>query len=136
MPGKLICVFGAGGNRDVSKRPAMGAVASAADLCIVTSDNPSDEEPNKIMCEVAAGFCKHTHFEFEVDREHAILRAFRCAEPGDVVLLAGKGHEGTQEIAGRKLAFDDRDVARRLLRFYGGNSAADLQPVFSLPRSA
>ena len=136
VPGKLICVFGAGGNRDVSKRPAMGAVASAADLCIVTSDNPRDEEPNKIMCEVAAGFCKHTHFEFEVDREHAILRAFRCAEPGDVVLLAGKGHEGTQEIAGRKLAFDDRDVARRLLRFYGGNSAADLQPVFSLPRSA
>jgi len=89
-----------------------------------------------ILNNIAAGFPRQTKFELEVDRQQAILRAFRMAEPGDVVLLAGKGHENTQEIAGRKLSFDDRDVARRLLRLSGASNVAELQPVFSMHRSA
>ena len=136
VPGKLICVFGAGGNRDISKRPEMGKAASLADVCIVTSDNPRDEDPVEILRNIAEGFIRPARFELEVDRQQAILRAFRMAEPGDVVLLAGKGHEGTQEIAGHRHCFDDRDVARRLLRVSGAGNVAELQPVFSMPRSA
>jgi UDP-N-acetylmuramoyl-L-alanyl-D-glutamate--2,6-diaminopimelate ligase len=111
--GRLICVFGAGGDRDRMKRPLMGrVVAELADLAIVTSDNPRSEDPAAIAAEVAAGL----DLEVELDRRRAIERALGAARDGDVVVIAGKGHEHGQEIAGRKLPFDDREVARDALR--------------------
>ncbi|MEZ6121768.1 MAG: UDP-N-acetylmuramoyl-L-alanyl-D-glutamate--2,6-diaminopimelate ligase [Planctomycetaceae bacterium] len=137
VPGRLLCVFGAGGDRDVSKRPLMGQAASEADYCIVTSDNPRSEDPLQIARQIVAGFPAGTEFEVEPDRRSAILRAFELAEPGDVVLLAGKGHEGLQEIGTQQLAFDDRLVARELLRFLEINQhTLPLRPAFHLQRSA
>jgi UDP-N-acetylmuramoyl-L-alanyl-D-glutamate--2,6-diaminopimelate ligase len=114
--GRVICVFGAGGDRDRSKRPLMGEIASRlADLAIVTSDNPRSEDPDAILDEVAAGM--HGSFEREVDRRRAIARAVGEAAAGDVVVIAGKGHEQGQEFAGgRKEPFDDREVAAEALR--------------------
>jgi UDP-N-acetylmuramoyl-L-alanyl-D-glutamate--2,6-diaminopimelate ligase len=114
--GRLICVFGAGGDRDRAKRPLMGqVVAELADVALVTSDNPRSEDPAAIAAEVVDGL----DLEVEVDRRRAIERALESARPGDVVLIAGKGHEQGQEIAGRKLPFDDREVAREALRRLG-----------------
>jgi UDP-N-acetylmuramoyl-L-alanyl-D-glutamate--2,6-diaminopimelate ligase len=114
--GRLICVFGAGGDRDRAKRPLMGqVVAELADVALVTSDNPRSEDPAAIAAEVVDGL----DFEVEVDRRRAIERALESARPGDIVLIAGKGHEQGQEIAGRKLPFDDREVAREALRRLG-----------------
>lgn len=135
-PGRVICVFGAGGDRDASKRAEMGLAASAADYSIVTSDNPRSEKPSVIVGQVAAGIPHHCQHSTVVDREQAIWQALEMAEPGDVVLLAGKGHESTQEINGRKYPFDDRIVARKLLRDLSTGSASELHPVFALPRSA
>jgi UDP-N-acetylmuramoyl-L-alanyl-D-glutamate--2,6-diaminopimelate ligase len=113
--GRVICVFGCGGDRDRSKRPLMGEVASrGADLVVVTSDNPRSEEPHAIAAEIVAGAA--TDVEVELDRARAIARALEIALPGDVVLVAGKGHEQGQEIAGRVLSFDDREVAREALQ--------------------
>jgi len=114
--GRLICVFGAGGDRDRAKRPLMGqVVAELADLSLVTSDNPRSEDPAAIAAEVVDGL----DLEVELDRRRAIERALELARPGDVVVIAGKGHEQGQEIGGRKLPFDDREVAREALRRLG-----------------
>jgi UDP-N-acetylmuramoyl-L-alanyl-D-glutamate--2,6-diaminopimelate ligase len=111
--GNVICVFGCGGDRDRGKRPLMGAVARRlADRPIVTTDNPRSEDPAAIAAEITAGI----EMEVELDRRRAIERALESARDGDVVLIAGKGHEQGQEIAGRKLPFDDREVARDALR--------------------
>lgn len=137
VPGRLICVFGAGGNRDQSKRPMMGEAASIADYCVITSDNPRNEEPETIAQQITAGFVAGAEYEIQLNRREAIAQAFCVAEPGDVVLLAGKGHESIQEIGNRRSKFDDRDVARLLLKEMAACQTADqLQPRFSLPKSA
>jgi UDP-N-acetylmuramoyl-L-alanyl-D-glutamate--2,6-diaminopimelate ligase len=111
--GRVICVVGAGGDRDREKRPLMGRVAALlADEVIVTSDNPRSEDPAAIAEEVAAGL----PVAIELDRRVAITRAVELARPGDVVLIAGKGHERGQEFTDRTIAFDDREVAREALR--------------------
>jgi UDP-N-acetylmuramoyl-L-alanyl-D-glutamate--2,6-diaminopimelate ligase len=115
---ELICVFGAGGDRDRDKRPKMGAAAAqGADLVIVTSDNPRSEDPEAIVAEILAGVEGGDEVEVEPDRRAAIALAFERATERDTVVIAGKGHEQGQEFeAGRKLPFDDREVAREELR--------------------
>jgi UDP-N-acetylmuramoyl-L-alanyl-D-glutamate--2,6-diaminopimelate ligase len=111
--GRVICVFGAGGDRDREKRPVMGRVAAElADDVIVTSDNPRSENPAAIAAEIVDGL----HVEIELDRRSAIEQAIERARVGDVVLIAGKGHERGQEFADRIVPFDDREVARETLR--------------------
>jgi UDP-N-acetylmuramoyl-L-alanyl-D-glutamate--2,6-diaminopimelate ligase len=120
--GRLICVFGCGGDRDREKRPLMGRVATElADLAIVTSDNPRSEDPGRIIAEVVAGATGEV--VVEPDRRAAIELAVEAAEPGDVVLVAGKGHEQGQEIGEVVLPFDDREVAREALRKLAGARA-------------
>ncbi len=112
----LVVVFGAGGDRDRAKRPAMGEVASRlADLVVLTSDNPRGEDPQAIIDEIQAGADDAAHVLVEPDRARAIGTALAAAAPGDVVVIAGKGHETVQEVAGRAIAFDDAGVARRAL---------------------
>lgn len=114
---RLICVFGCGGERDRGKRPLMGAVASRlADRVIVTSDNPRGEDARAIIDEIIAGMGANYHVID--DRAAAIDAALRRAQPDDVVLIAGKGHEDYQEILGVKWPFADADVARRILEGY------------------
>jgi UDP-N-acetylmuramoyl-L-alanyl-D-glutamate--2,6-diaminopimelate ligase len=108
--GRVIAVVGAGGDRDQDKRPAMGAAAATADLAIITTDNPRSEDPAVIVQQVAAGAGPDARTE--VDRRAAIRLALDEAGPDDVVLVLGKGHEQTQEIAGEFVPFDDRAVAR------------------------
>jgi UDP-N-acetylmuramoyl-L-alanyl-D-glutamate--2,6-diaminopimelate ligase len=111
--GRVVCVVGAGGDRDREKRPLMGRVAAElADVAIVTSDNPRSEDPAAIAAEVAQGL----DVEIELDRRTAIERAIGSAAAGDVVVIAGKGHEQGQEFADRTIPFDDREVARAVLR--------------------
>jgi UDP-N-acetylmuramoyl-L-alanyl-D-glutamate--2,6-diaminopimelate ligase len=113
--GRLICVFGCGGDRDRGKRPLMGEIASRlADLAIVTSDNPRSEDPNAIIEEILSGVVRSV--EVEADRAAAIGLALAEAREGDVVVIAGKGHEQGQEFADRTIPFDDRDVSREALR--------------------
>jgi UDP-N-acetylmuramoyl-L-alanyl-D-glutamate--2,6-diaminopimelate ligase len=113
--GRVIVVFGAGGDRDRGKRPLMGRVAvDRADLAIVTSDNPRSEEPLAIIQDVLQG--TGLDVEIDPDRRSAIARAVSLAEAGDVVVIAGKGHEQGQELAGVVTPFDDREVAREALR--------------------
>jgi UDP-N-acetylmuramoyl-L-alanyl-D-glutamate--2,6-diaminopimelate ligase len=116
--GRVIAVFGAGGDRDRGKRPLMGrAGAEGSDLAIVTSDNPRSELPQAIVEEVLTGAGGGEGIEAEVDRRAAIALALARAEPGDTVVIAGKGHEQGQEFEdGRKVPFDDREVAREELR--------------------
>jgi UDP-N-acetylmuramoyl-L-alanyl-D-glutamate--2,6-diaminopimelate ligase len=115
---RLICVFGCGGDRDRGKRPLMGRIASElADVAIVTSDNPRSEEPDAIIGEIVAGASGEV--EVEPDRREAIARAIGAASEGDVVVIAGKGHEQGQQFADRTVPFDDRDVAREALRRLG-----------------
>jgi UDP-N-acetylmuramoyl-L-alanyl-D-glutamate--2,6-diaminopimelate ligase len=116
--GRLLCVFGCGGDRDRGKRPLMGEIAARlADLAIVTSDNPRSEDPEAIVAEIVAGIADGAATEAIVDRRDAIERAVALAGAGDVVVIAGKGHEQGQELeAGRKIAFDDVSVAREALR--------------------
>lgn len=115
--GRLIAVFGAGGDRDRGKRPLMGEIgARLADVALVTSDNPRSEDPEAIIADVVAGASGRS-VETEIDRRAAIARAIEVARPGDVVVIAGKGHEQGQEFAGgRKEPFDDVTVAREALR--------------------
>jgi UDP-N-acetylmuramoyl-L-alanyl-D-glutamate--2,6-diaminopimelate ligase len=119
--GRVIAVFGAGGDRDRDKRPKMGrAGAELSDLAVVTSDNPRSEDPDAIVAEVLAGVENGAAVEVEPDRRAAIALAFGRAQPGDTVVIAGKGHEQGQEFEnGRKVPFDDRDVAREELRRLG-----------------
>lgn len=110
--GRVILVFGCGGDRDRTKRPAMGAVAGRlADHTILTSDNPRSEDPAQIIAEIRAGFGDTGDLEICLDRSEAIGRAVRIAEEGDIVLIAGKGHETFQEFANTTVPFDDRRVA-------------------------
>ena len=124
--GRVLSVFGAGGDRDRGKRPQMGrAGAELSDLAIVTSDNPRSEEPGTIVAEVLAGAGGGERVEAEVDRRAAIALALSRARPGDTVVIAGKGHEQGQEFAdGRKVPFDDREVAREELRKLAGAEPA------------
>jgi UDP-N-acetylmuramoyl-L-alanyl-D-glutamate--2,6-diaminopimelate ligase len=114
--GRVIAVFGAGGDRDRGKRPLMGEIgARLADIALVTSDNPRSEDPEAIIAEILAGAGREV--EHDVDRRRSIHRAVELARPGDVVVIAGKGHEQGQEFAnGRKEPFDDVAVAREALR--------------------
>ncbi|MDE3026443.1 MAG: UDP-N-acetylmuramoyl-L-alanyl-D-glutamate--2,6-diaminopimelate ligase, partial [Acidobacteriota bacterium] len=119
--GRVICVVGAGGDRDRGKRPVMGRLASElADVAIVTSDNPRSEDPDAIIEEIVAGATGAV--EVEPDRAAAIARAVSLALPGDVVLVAGKGAEQGQEFADRTIPFDDREAAREALRRQGAPS--------------
>ena len=120
-PRRVITVFGCGGERDRTKRPLMGEAAAAlSDLAIVTSDNPRSEDPQAIIEDVLAGVRKTGRpFQVEADRAQAIEAALRAAGPGDLVLIAGKGHETDQIIGGQRRHFDDREVARRALRELG-----------------
>jgi UDP-N-acetylmuramoyl-L-alanyl-D-glutamate--2,6-diaminopimelate ligase len=114
--GRVICVFGAGGNRDTSKRPLMAkAVESLADLAIVTTDNPRFEDPQAIATEIFSGFEQASQARWMADRAAAIEYALWLAEPDDTVLIAGRGHEPFQIVGERRLPLDDRDVARRYL---------------------
>jgi UDP-N-acetylmuramoyl-L-alanyl-D-glutamate--2,6-diaminopimelate ligase len=114
---RVICVFGCGGDRDRGKRPLMGRIATElADVAIVTSDNPRSEEPDAIIAEILAGA---GDAEVEPDRRKAIARAVEAADEGDVVVIAGKGHEQGQQFADRTIPFDDREVAREALRRLG-----------------
>jgi UDP-N-acetylmuramoyl-L-alanyl-D-glutamate--2,6-diaminopimelate ligase len=116
--GRVISVFGAGGDRDRDKRPKMGqAGASLSDLAVITSDNPRSEDPEAIIAEVVGGIENGANFEVEPDRRAAIALALGQARAGDTVVIAGKGHEQGQEFeGGRKVPFDDREVAREELR--------------------
>jgi UDP-N-acetylmuramyl-tripeptide synthetase len=117
-PRRLITVFGCGGDRDRTKRPLMGTVASRlSDLVIVTSDNPRSEPPEAILEDIGRGIPKSREAgtEMRVDRREAIARALEVAGPGDVVAIAGKGHESSQVLRDRTVPFDDRQVARDLL---------------------
>ena len=114
--GQVIVVFGCGGDRDRAKRSSMGRAASdGADLVIVTSDNPRSEDPQQIIDEIVSGIPSQAAVIVEPDRRAAIGRAIDVAAPGDVVVIAGKGHETTQEIGDEVLPFDDRVVARAAL---------------------
>ncbi|TAL93033.1 MAG: UDP-N-acetylmuramoyl-L-alanyl-D-glutamate--2,6-diaminopimelate ligase [Paraburkholderia sp.] len=114
--GELVCMFGCGGDRDATKRPLMGAIAeSLADVLVVTSDNPRSEDPASIIDQIVAGMKDATKARRIDDRASAILHAIRHAAREDVIVLAGKGHEATQEIMGRKRAFSDQDHARLAL---------------------
>jgi UDP-N-acetylmuramoyl-L-alanyl-D-glutamate--2,6-diaminopimelate ligase len=114
-PRKLIVVFGCGGDRDKQKRPLMGRVADEnADYSIITSDNPRKEDPDAIIAEAAKGF-RSDRYEKITDRAEAIARAIELAQPRDIILIAGKGHEPYQEFADHTIPFDDIQVARRAL---------------------
>jgi len=113
-PGRLIVVFGAGGDRDPGKRAPMGdAAVRLADVAIATSDNPRTENPEKILDDVEAGMRAKPHLR-EVDRRKAIALALELARPGDTVLLAGKGHETYQVIGTERQPFDESRVVREL----------------------
>jgi UDP-N-acetylmuramoyl-L-alanyl-D-glutamate--2,6-diaminopimelate ligase len=120
--GRVIVVFGCGGDRDREKRPLMGEIAARlAERCVITSDNPRSEEPEAIIAEILAGIQDaeqvRAEVEVEPDRRAAIALALGVADAGDTVLIAGKGHEQGQEFeGGRKIPFDDRAVARQQLR--------------------
>src|SRR3984893_15728806 len=114
-PRRLIVVFGCGGNRDREKRALMGQVVDQnADYAIVTSDNPRKEDPDKIIADIEKGF-RGSHFEKIADRTGAVARAVEIAQPRDIVLIAGKGHENYQEFADHTVPFEDIQVARRAI---------------------
>ncbi|MBU1894343.1 MAG: UDP-N-acetylmuramoyl-L-alanyl-D-glutamate--2,6-diaminopimelate ligase, partial [Candidatus Omnitrophica bacterium] len=110
---QLICVFGCGGNRDKSKRPLMGQIASKfCDKVILTNDNPRMEEPDEILKDIEKGMVKGSEYSIISQREDAIGVAINLAEPGDIVVIAGKGHENYQIIGSRVIPFDDREVVK------------------------
>ncbi len=121
--GRLIVLFGAGGDRDRQKRPVMGRIAAqGADLPIVTSDNPRTEKPGRIMDEIEEGMEGVAHLRI-VDRREAIHRALSLAKPGDTVLLAGKGHETYQVLGTEKVPFDEREIVLAEMRSIGAGAA-------------
>ncbi|HWN95633.1 MAG TPA: UDP-N-acetylmuramoyl-L-alanyl-D-glutamate--2,6-diaminopimelate ligase, partial [Methylomirabilota bacterium] len=120
--GRLLLLFGCGGNRDAGKRPKMGrAAAELADFTLITSDNPRNEEPEKITAQIEEGFrsVKKRGYAIELDRKRAITEIISVAKPGDTVLLAGKGHETYQEFEDTVVPFDDRVYARETLESLG-----------------
>ena len=119
--GRLICVFGCGGDRDPGKRPEMAAEAEKrADLVIVTDDNPRSEDPAGIAADIVKGFSGEHSYRVVHDRAQAIAEAVALAGPEDLVLVAGKGHEAWQEVAGQKLPFSDAEQVRQHLKLNGG----------------
>jgi UDP-N-acetylmuramoyl-L-alanyl-D-glutamate--2,6-diaminopimelate ligase len=118
--GELWCVFGCGGDRDPGKRPQMGRIAQIAQHAVVTSDNPRNEEPGKIIQDIVQGMSGTPH-AIE-DRASAILFAVKHAKPNDVVLIAGKGHETYQDIKGKKWPFSDEEHARLALATVATNN--------------
>jgi UDP-N-acetylmuramoyl-L-alanyl-D-glutamate--2,6-diaminopimelate ligase len=122
--GKVITLFGCGGDRDRTKRPLMGmAAAELSDYVVLTSDNPRSEDPLSIMNDAMVGLRRFdTPHAAEPERGKAIQLAIQQAQPGDVVLLAGKGHETYQVLKDRTLHFDDRETARDVLRSFGYRS--------------
>ena len=116
-PGRVICVFGCGGDRDKEKRPRMGEVAGRlADYSIVTSDNPRTEKPEDIIAQIEKGIAKTKgKYEVIVDRKKAIEKAIKMMNKRDIVILAGKGHEVYQEINGEKRPFDERQIVKEIL---------------------
>ncbi len=121
--GRLILVFGCGGDRDRGKRPQMArAATSGSDLTIITSDNPRTEDPMDIIQDILPGVYPDAEYRVEVDRRSAIFLALSVAQPGDIVAIAGKGHEDYQEIQHRRYPFDDRIVAREALGELGFQS--------------
>jgi len=123
---RLICVFGCGGNRDQGKRPLMGEVASRlADQVIVTADNPRDEDPAEIIAAIITGIRPGASYQVEARRQIAIHHAIAHAQTGDVVLVAGKGHENYQEIAGVKYPYSDEAVVRLALAQYESREGAN-----------
>jgi UDP-N-acetylmuramoyl-L-alanyl-D-glutamate--2,6-diaminopimelate ligase len=119
--GRVITVFGCGGDRDRAKRPLMGEAAGrGSDFVVLTSDNPRSEDPVAVINDAMVGLQKSgTKYSVEPDRRAAVALAIREAGPGDIVLLAGKGHEKVQVTKDGSLPFDDGDVARQLLRAAG-----------------
>jgi len=116
-PRRLITVFGCGGDRDRTKRPKMAAAAEAgSDICVLTSDNPRTEDPEQILNDAKAGFARPQKHAIIADRREAIRVALENAWEGDLVLIAGKGHEDYQDIQGKKHPFDDRKIARYLMQ--------------------
>ncbi len=120
-PKRVITLFGCGGDRDRSKRPLMGmAAAELSDYVVLTSDNPRSEDPLAIMNDASVGLRRYdTPYVSEPDRERAIRKAIEIANPGDIVILAGKGHETYQVLKDGPIPFDDLEVARRVLRSFG-----------------
>jgi UDP-N-acetylmuramoyl-L-alanyl-D-glutamate--2,6-diaminopimelate ligase len=126
--GRIITVFGCGGDRDRTKRPKMGRVAVRfSDVVVLTSDNPRTEDPADILAEVEVGVKEalkerpEVNYALVADRRLAIERAIREARTGDMVLIAGKGHEDYQIIGTKKFHFDDREVAREAIRNLGSS---------------
>ena len=114
--GNLICVFGCGGDRDRGKRPKMGNIsATIADHSVITSDNPRTEEPDAIIGDIMEGLPDGASYDLIQDRRTAIGHAIELAKAGDLVTIAGKGHEPYQEINGVRFDFDDREVAAEFL---------------------
>jgi UDP-N-acetylmuramoyl-L-alanyl-D-glutamate--2,6-diaminopimelate ligase len=114
---KVITVFGCGGNRDKTKRPIMGKIASElSDVVVVTSDNPRDEEPKTIIDDILSGIDRKENLYIDIDRKSAIGKGISLAEKGDVILVAGKGHETYQEIKGVKSHFDDSEIINELIK--------------------
>jgi UDP-N-acetylmuramoyl-L-alanyl-D-glutamate--2,6-diaminopimelate ligase len=126
-PKRVITVFGCGGDRDRSKRPLMGqAAAEGSDFVVLTSDNPRSEDPLAIMNDAMVGLQrKDVPCVVEPDRAAAIARALKEARPGDIVILAGKGHETYQVLKDKTIPFDDRAVARDVLKGYGYHKAGE-----------
>jgi UDP-N-acetylmuramoyl-L-alanyl-D-glutamate--2,6-diaminopimelate ligase len=126
FPGaRVIAVFGAGGDRDREKRPLMGQVADKlANFSILTSDNPRSEDPEKICLEILAGFSDKSKAKVIVDREKAIVEALKASRPGDVILLAGKGHETYQIFGEKKIPFSEKEVVEN---FYGRKVFQDVE---------
>ena len=113
--GRVILAFGAGGDRDRSKRPLMAVAARNADFSVITSDNPRSESPKQIIEDILMGFESRQTVQVCVDRQDGIRQALKLAQPGDVVVIAGRGHEKDQQVGFRSISFDDRRVTRRLL---------------------
>ena len=115
--GRLWCVFGCGGNRDAGKRPLMGAIAAAlADEVVLTSDNPRDEDPGRIIADIVTGMPQPARAWVEADRATAIAVAIAQAAADDVIVVAGKGHEDYQEVRGVRLPLSDRALVLAALR--------------------
>lgn len=120
VQGRIITVFGCGGDRDRTKRPLMGkAAAKYSDYCFVTSDNPRSEEPEAIITDIIPGveeIMTKEQYQVVVDRKEAIEKAINFADKGDVIVIAGKGHETYQEIKGKKYPFDDKEIAEEIIK--------------------
>ena len=115
--GKLITVFGCGGDRDRSKRPLMGSIAEEfSDYVFITSDNPRSEDPEKIVSEILKGTEKRDQIKIDIDRFKAINESIKFANKEDIVLIAGKGHEDYQILNDKVINFDDRKIAQKLLQ--------------------